>query len=120
MQYRNLALSSILKIVSLLENNDNEIYLLANQGNQGQLLTYNVDGNAYKSIDLPQPGEVSDLIKLGKNHLLIAHENGIFTYYKSTYTIVPFVNGISPSSLKYDELNKVIYCCDGNYLRHYK
>ena len=115
----NKRLSIDQDIISLIPRNEDEIYLFANENNQGYFDVYYTNTNLKSALHSIPTGLIYDAIAISSDLLLIAHESGLLRYTYSNNSLVNVVPGEQFSKLRYDDFNGVVLAAIGNQLRYY-
>lgn len=106
--------------VALFEKDPDNIYVAGNTLGQGHLLIYDFTTNGFwEPITLPAAA-ITCAAQIDSNTLLIGMSNG--NVYRFTYNpvgLLTWATGITPTVLRYDDVNAAIYTAEGSNVKVY-
>lgn len=96
-------------IVSFFGVEDDLVMALGNNEGLSSLYFYNVDGNnIVDEIGMPT-GIIHASQQISNSNILIAHDNGIYSYSHQDKDITLFLAGVMADAIAYDHINELIY-----------
>ncbi len=107
-------------VVSILEKDASNLFVLGNNGTQGELKIYDFTNNFFWAPTTLSAGKVIDAIRIDNSTILIAHENGtIYKYQYSSTGLTPYITGVFASKLGYDGVNNQLLVASAKDLVYY-
>ena len=108
-----------LEIIDMFSKDNNEVFVFANDGNQGTIKVYNIPQNG---LSQPQsfPNErITSVAQVNSTEYLIAGENGVYLYQSITNSLVPFITNVSPSKIRYEDISGNIVLTEDKQIKVY-
>lgn len=107
-------------VVSILEKDASNLFVLGNNGTQGELKIYDFTNNFFWAPTTLSAGKVLDAVRVDNSTILIAHENGtIYKYQYSSTGLTPYITGVIASKLAYDGVNNQLLVASAKDLFYY-
>lgn len=106
-------------VVAILEKDASNLFVIGNNGTQGELKIYDFANNFFWAPTTLAIGKVTDAVRIDNNTILIAHENGtIYKYQYSSTGLTPLITA-SASKLAYDAVNNQLLVASAKDLIYY-
>jgi hypothetical protein len=106
--------------LAFFERTADEVYVLGNSAGQGHLMIYdNTTNGFWEPISLPA-GTITCATTIDANTILIGISDG--NIYRFTYMpvgILTWATGVSPTILRYDDVNAEVYSAEGTNVKVY-
>jgi hypothetical protein len=106
--------------IAMFEKDLDNIYVVGNTLGQGHLLIYDFTTNGFwEPIGLPAAA-ITCAAQVDSNTILIGMDNG--NVYRFTYNpvgLLTWASGISPTALRYDDVNAEVYTAEGTNVKVY-
>src|SRR6185312_3161230 len=110
-------------VTAIYGYDNNDIFIFGNTTSGGGFIKlYNIPGNTFYSppFSLNSYGKLLSASQINANTYLLGFSNGtIYQYTFNSVSIIPYINSIIASSIRYDSINNQVITASGKTIRAY-
>ena len=108
------------EIVDFLPNNKDNVFVFANNANQGKVYVYNIANNLSSDLYSISTDKIKSVCQLDENRFLIVLNNKIMLFKYNPLSLTTYISNITTKSIKFDKLNNILYIAESNRISSYK
>ncbi len=110
-------------VVALWGYDNNDIFIFGNRSSGGAYIQfYNFSNSTFytPSIPLTSYGQLLSVVQINANNYLMSFDNGNIIHYSyATNNFVPYITGITASTVRYDSIDNQVIASSGNIVNAY-
>ena len=107
------------EIIDFASKDEDNVFVFANKSNQGEIYIYNIKNNLSTELYSVAGGKIQSFCRIDETRFLIVIGNEIMLFKYNPLSLTTYISNIFVKSLKFDELNNVIYIAESNKISTY-
>jgi hypothetical protein len=108
-------------VVAMFGYDNNNLFIFGNSTTGGgYMLLYSFTNNIFTPVSLTTSAQLLSVAQVNANTYLMSFNNGImYQYGYNINGMVPYINGINASTVRYDSINNQVIASTGNMINEY-